>query len=241
MKKILTALPLLLPALLTTACTKIPGFSDCDEAVDNNLLQEVFEKNLRELEPHHPLQLGFCQLKDMKPQLCDIKVEVSDVKETAKSSFSASCKASVRYSATLRLDDYRKERQRLIAEINAKANADLAQAKPYVIQTFEKFGVAYSDADLQEGIAKREAAIRKEQEAALARFNPSSAPPTTANVDAQIRNIVFNQSNAATMSMPEEPKRKSYYLVAEAAYTVTKSKEYLNLNMDDLTLVAKGE
>lgn len=239
MKKALFALLFVVPVV--SSCSKLPGFSDCDKAVSTNLLQEVFEKNLRELEPHHPLQLGFCQLKDMKPQLCDIKVEVSDVKETSKSSFSASCKASVRYSATLRLEDYRKERQRLIAEVNAKANADLAQAKPYVIQTFEKFGVAYSDADLQEGIAKREAVIRKEQETALARFTPSSAPPTTEAVNTHLRNIIFNQSNASTMPMPEEPEKKSYYLVAEAAYTVTKSKEYLNLNMDDLTLVATGE
>lgn len=237
MKK--TLLILLFAAPVVSSCSYLPGFSDCDKAVSNNLLQEVFEKNMREVEPSHPLQLGFCQLKDLKPQLCDIKVEVSDVKEISKSSFSASCKASVRYSATLRLDDYQKERKRLIDEVNAKAKADLAQAKQTVIQTFEKFGVSYTDADLKEGITKREAAIRKEQEAALSRFNPSGTTP--ASVDDQIRNIFFKQSNAATMPMPEEPKKKSYYLVADVAYTVSESKDYLNLGMDDMKLVSKGE
>jgi hypothetical protein len=217
MKKPFLILCFVVPVV--SSCSRLPGFSDCDKAVDINLLQSVFEKNLRELEPIHPFQLGFCLLRDMKPRFCDIKIDVSDVRKISKSSFSTSCQASVRYSATLRLGDYQKERQRLIAEVNAKASKDLAQSKLYVIKTFENFGVSYSDADLQEGIAKREAAVRKEQEADLIRFT--------------------DKSNF--YSMLNEPEKNSYFLVADVSYTVAKSEEFLNLNLVNLTLVAKGE
>lgn len=240
MKKTLIALFAFVSISLLSACSKLPGFSDCDAAADKNLLQEVFEKNLREVEPHHPLELGFCLLKDMKPQLCDIKVEVSDIKEVSKSSFSTTCKASLRYSASLRLDDYLKERQRQIAEINAKASAELAQAKQFTIETFKRFNVEYSDADLSAGIAKRESAIRDGEQAALARFN-ASEKMDIASIDNKIRDIFFNQSNASTVQMLEEPAKKSYLIVVGADYTVTQSKDYMNLNLDSLNLVAKGE
>lgn len=125
MTKTLTALSLLLPALLSSSCSKLPGFSDCNEAVKNNLLQESVEKSLQAIKPTHPLEVGFCfkdVLRDTKNPHCDFKLEVSDVKEVAKNSFTSSCKANVRYSATLRMADYQKVRQEEINAVNAKAS-----------------------------------------------------------------------------------------------------------------------
>ena len=213
MNKLTTAIILSLPLVLAS-CSELPGMSACHEAVDENLVQEVFEKNIRAIEPRHPLEIGFC-LKDFKNAYCDIKTEVSDIKETSKTAYSSSCTATLRYSASLREEDYQKERQRKISEINARASTDLSQAKQFVIDTFNKFEVSYSPTDFQEGMAKREATVRAEQKAAL--------------------------DDLDMKSMPATPKRNSHFMVVNAAYTVSKSKEFLNINLDDLELVANGE
>lgn len=213
MNKITTALTLSIPIVLAS-CSRLPGFSECNEAVDQGLIQEVFEKNIRSIEPRHPFEIGFC-LQDHKNAYCDIKTEVSDIKEESKTAYSSSCTASLRYSATLRDEDYQKERQRRIDKANAKAASDLANSRQFVVDTFAKFEVSYSPADLQEGVSNREAAIHAEQQTAL--------------------------DDIDRKSMPATPQKKSHFMVVNAAYTVSKSKDFLNVNLDNLELVANGE
>ena len=198
---------------LLESCSKFS--SGCSKVVDNGLLQKTYEKYR-----HSPgVVIGdtnFCVGKILKKEsdYCDIKIEVKDIKKLESNSFSDKCEANLKYTAVFSESRYGAEKKRIMDKVisdSSKANAD---ARNYVVATFQKYDASYSEDDINIGVQKRRAQLEEEKQSALNYLN----------------NI-----------MPDFAEKKSAFEVNSIKYTVSESDNYTNISIESISSLTTGE
>lgn len=217
MKK-LTILVLIASPLLISGCSKLPGLGGpCNEAEENGLLQEVFANNLQAIDNNRPPVFFACNLKDGKSEVCDVKIEASDIKETSSSSYSNSCNASIKLS--LKMTDssaYAKGMENKIAEIRAKADADIKKLSEPTVRHMSN-------------------GVDKEWDEKTYLSEPEIQFKTLL-----VNNEAQRQINSYSSISAEKLAGQGYYVVGNIDYTVSFNDDKMNLRATDMSLVAKG-
>lgn len=212
--KIVTSL--LASSIFVSGCSEIKVTNACELAVSSGLLQEMFIDVAKSDDYHYADRFGACQGGPSNAHFyyCDTQFVTDDIKEVKNNSFSSSCQASVKFDAKINSEKVNKERDDAINIIKAQAKAEVNNAKAFVLKTFENYGVSPSQADVAVGIEKRLKVISEKEEN-------------------QIKFIMNKYNN----------KDGGYFVVGNVRYasTLSKAKDYVNVNLDDVSYIAEGE
>lgn len=197
---------------LLESCSKFS--SGCGKVVDNDLLQKTYEKYR-----HSPdVVIGdtkFCVGKNSKESdYCDIKIEVKDVKKLESNSFSDKCEANLKYTAVFSESRYGAEKKRIMDKIISESSKADADARNFVVATFQKYDASYSEEDINIGVQKRRTQLEEEKQNALNYLN---------NV------------------MPDFAEKKSAFEVNSIKYTVSEGDNYTNISIENISSLATGE
>jgi hypothetical protein len=197
---------------LLESCSKLSNM--CGQVVDSNLLQETYEKN-RHKEGVTTADTRFCMGGNGKESdYCDINMEVKDVKKTDSNSFSTRCEANLKYTATFSVARYGAEKKKLMDKIISDNNKADADAKNFVISTFEQYNASYSEEDISLGVQKRKQKLEEEKQEAIDYLNKI---------------------------MPDFSEKKSAFEVNSIKYTVSESNNYTNITIEDISSITTGE